>query len=74
MTDETMTPPIKFGDILKLGVQRFGKNGDPIMVHKGFIIFLKDVEKKGFHLNELLEIRITKVLSKFAFAERTNEK
>ena len=72
--NEDINLPLETGDILKLGVTRFGKNGDPILIHKGFIIFLKDIEKKGIQLNTVLEIKITKVLPSFAFALRTNGK
>ena len=67
--------PVKVGDVLKLGVTNFGKDGgDPMMVLQGFVIFLKDPEKKPIQLNTLIEIRITKVFQKFSFAERTNDK
>ena len=65
-------PPIKVGDIFKLGVVRFGWGGNPIMLYKGFVIFLRGIEKRGVQLNVMVEIRITKVLSNFAFAERVN--
>jgi len=75
MDDESITPTIVVGDILTLTVSRFGKKGDPIMVHKGFIIFLKDFKDVAVRLNKMIEIKITKVLPNFAFAERTkNEK
>ena len=68
-----VTPPVKVVDVLKLGVTNFGKDGgDPMMVHRGFVIFLKDPEKKAIQLNVLIEIKITKVFQRFAFAERTN--
>ncbi len=69
MTEE-MKPPVKVGDELKLGVTKFGRDGDPIMEHKGYIIFLKDIEKGGVHLNTMFEIKITKVMPRFALAER----
>ena len=65
-------PPIKVGDVLKLGVTKFGRDGDPIMVHKEFVIFLKGIEKRGVELNKIIEIKIIKVMPKFAFAERTD--
>ena len=68
MEKETI-PPVKVGDKLKLGITKFGRDGDPIIVHKGFIIFLKGLEKRGVELNTMVEIKITKVLPKFAFAE-----
>lgn len=71
MLDENKTPPLKVGDVLKLGVVRFGKDGDPIMMHAGFVVFLKGV-KGGVQLNTMFEVRITKVLPHFAFAEKIN--
>ena len=65
-------PPVKVGEILKLGVAKFGRDGDPIMIHKEFVIFLKGIEKRGVELNKIIEIKITKVMPKFAFAERTD--
>ena len=67
---EEKNPPVKVGEILKLGVVRFGRDGDPIMIKDRFIIFLKDAERKGIELNTMIKIRITKVLPNFSFAER----
>jgi len=69
---EEINPPVKVGEKLKLGVTKFGKDGDPIMEHKGFVIFLKGIEKRGVQLSTMIEIKITKVLPKFAFAERVD--
>ena len=43
------------------------------MIHEGFVIFLKDT-RRGVQLNTMVEVKITKVFSNYAFAERTNEK
>jgi predicted RNA-binding protein with TRAM domain len=67
-----MIPPVKVGDVMKLGVRRFGKDGTPIMIFKGYIIFLKDDRNGGVELNRIIEIKIAKVFPKYAFAERTN--
>ena len=67
--NEEAKPPVKVGEILKLGVERFGKEGDPILLHKGFIIFLKELKGEYIPLNTLIEIRITKVLPKFAISQ-----
>jgi len=65
------TPPVQVGDVLKLHVVNFGKkSGDPMMIHKRFIIFLKDIAPRRIELNALIEIRIMRVLPNFAFAER----
>ena len=42
------------------------------MIHKGYIIFLKDLEKRGVQLNAMIKIKITKVMPRFAFAERAD--
>ncbi len=67
---EDKNPPVEVGDVLKLGIVKMGADGDPIMIHKKFIIFLKDKEKKAIELNTLMEVKITKVFPNFAFAER----
>ena len=72
--EEKIEPPVKIGDILKLGVVKFGKSGDPIMIYKDYVIFLKNIEKGGVQLNTMIEIKITKVTQRFAFAERKNDK
>ena len=72
--EANINPPVKVGEVFKLGIVRFGKDGDPIMIHKNFIIFLKDLEREGVQLNAMFEIKITKVLPKFAFAVRVNGK
>jgi len=67
---ERKNPPMNYGDVLKLRVIRFGKKGDPIMIHKGFVVFLKDFNKKGIELNRAIRVKIVKILEKFAFAIR----
>jgi len=61
--------PVHINQILKLTVNRFGKEGDIIFLYKNFIIFLKNEDKLDVHLNEFMKIRITKILPKFALAE-----
>lgn len=65
-----LTPNVKVGDVLKLTVNKIGNNGDPMMLHDGFVIFLKEAEKKGFDVGVQMDVKIIKVLDKFAFAER----
>jgi len=66
--EEKTNTPVEVGEVLKLGVVKFGKEGDPILIHKNFIIFLKDV--KDIELNTMIEVKITKVFPHFALAER----
>ncbi len=60
---------IKIGDVLKLGVKRFGRDGDPIVIHNRMIIFIKDTNKVGVEINKMIDIKITKVFPNYAFAE-----
>jgi len=62
-------PPVRINKKLKVAVTRFGKDGDPIVVYKNFIIFVKSKEKIVVRVNEIIEIRIVKILPKFAIAE-----
>ena len=66
--------PVKIGDKLSLSITKFGRNGDPMMVHEGFIIFLQNVGRSGVDVGRLVDIKITKVLDKFAFAEIDKDK
>jgi predicted RNA-binding protein with TRAM domain len=60
--------PVRINQVLKLPVNRFGKEGDLIFMYDNFIIFLKSEKRLPIHLNEFLKIRITKVLPTFALA------
>jgi predicted RNA-binding protein with TRAM domain len=60
--------PVRINQVLKLPVNRFGKEGDLIFMYDNFIIFLKSEKRLPVHLNEFLKIRITKVLPTFALA------
>jgi len=68
--NEDINPPVEIGDVLNLGIDRMGRDGDPIMTYKNFIIFLKDFKKKSVELSKLIEVKITKVFPNFAFAVR----
>ena len=65
-------PHVHLNQILKLPVNRIGKEGDAIFMYNNFIIFLKSKEKLRISLNEFVEIRITKILPKFALAVLNN--
>ena len=60
--------PVHINQILKLTVDRFGKEGDLIFMYKNFIIIVKPEERVGVGLNEFMKIRITKVMPTFALA------
>lgn len=57
--------PVKAGDIIKnLKVESLGEKGDGIAKIKGFTIIILG-GKEGLHYN----VKITRVMSKYAFAE-----
>jgi len=60
---------LHINQILKLPVSRIGKEGDMLFMYNNFIIIVKPEGKVEFNMNKFLEIRITKIMPKFAFAE-----
>ena len=67
-------PPVTVGQELKLGITRFGSNGDPLLFKDDYVIFLQNVGRTGVHLNQLVSVRITKVQPKYAFCELIKDK
>lgn len=65
--------PVHINQVLSLPIDRFGKEGDIIFMHKNFIIFLKSKKKLSVHLNEFVKIRITKIMPSFALAVLVDE-
>ena len=72
MNNQEKEIPVKVGDVLKAFVTGFGESGDPIMKVENYIIFLKGIERKGVPVGEMVQIKITKILKKFGFAELTH--
>jgi len=64
---------LHINQILKLPVTKFGKEGDAICMYNNFIIFLKTKNKLSVNINEFVEIRITKILPKFALGVLVSE-
>lgn len=64
--------PVKVGDVLKSAVEGFGESGDPFMRVNNYVLFLKGTNNKGVPIGKMVEIKITKVLTKFGFAELTH--
>lgn len=69
MDKKLSNKPIKVGDLIKTSVLRVGKNGDPLIVYKDFMIFLKLKPKQTFEINRQITLKIIKVKPKFAHAE-----
>jgi predicted RNA-binding protein with TRAM domain len=61
-------PPIKEGDIVDVTIESVGEKGDGIGRVKGFVIFVPGV-KQG----ETIQVRVTRVLRKYAFGEVAGE-
>jgi hypothetical protein len=64
----TMKNKPHINQVLKLPVNRFGKEGDLMFLYNNFIIILKSKKKISVRVNEFVKIRITKVLPTFALA------
>ncbi|RLG09298.1 hypothetical protein DRN73_10150 [Candidatus Pacearchaeota archaeon] len=58
-------PPVKEGEEIDVKIESIGAKGDGIAKVKGFVVFVKGVEK-----NETCRIKITKVLDKVGFGEK----
>jgi len=67
-------PPVKVGEVIKLGVVGFGKKGNPFFKHKDYIIFLEEYKGVQISLNQMISIKITKVFDKYSFAQIVEEK
>ncbi len=57
-------PPVNVGEVREVRIVAMGSGGDGIAKVNGFVVFVP-----GTELNDVVRVRITKVLKKFAFAE-----
>ena len=62
--------PVKVGEHINIAISRFGTNGDPIAMYNGLVIFVKNTDRNGVDISKIIELKITKVFPKYAFAER----
>ena len=56
--------PVRDGDTFKLEIESIGKKGDGIAKIQGYTIFVK-----GAKVGETVNVKITKAMERFAFAE-----
>ncbi|MBU1112182.1 MAG: TRAM domain-containing protein [archaeon] len=56
--------PIKAGEVHEVKILSVGEKGDGITKVNGFVVFVPDTKKGDF-----VKIKITKVMTKFGFAE-----
>jgi predicted RNA-binding protein with TRAM domain len=57
-------PPIEVGDVRSVKIEALGSSGDGIARISGFVVFVP-----GTNVDDEVNVRITKVLRKYAFAE-----
>lgn len=57
-------PPVEVGEIREVRIEAMGSEGDGIAKVDGFVVFVP-----GAKVDDVVTIRITKVLRKYGFAE-----
>ena len=57
-------PPVEVGEIKEVRIEAMGSEGDGIAKVDGFVVFVP-----GAKVDDVVTIRITKVLRKYGFAE-----
>lgn len=57
-------PPVSVGDVREVKIVAMGSGGDGIAKVNGFVVFVP-----GTKVDDVVKVRVTKVLKKFAFAE-----
>ncbi len=60
-------PPVKVGDVREVRIESIGSGGDGIARIDGYVVFVP-----GVKVDEIVTVRITKVLRKYGFAEVVN--
>ena len=58
-------PPVKEGEAYKVKIESVGRQGDGLAKVNGFVVFVADAK-----MGEEMEVRITKVARRVAFAEK----
>ena len=57
-------PPVQVGDVREVKIENIGSGGDGIARIDGYVVFVP-----GVKVDEVVTIKITKVLRKYGFAE-----
>ena len=57
-------PPVSVGEVREVKIVAMGKGGDGIAKVNGFVVFVP-----GTNTNDVVKVKVTKVLKQFAFAE-----
>ena len=64
-----LVPPVNIGDTIELPVIGIGEKGDLIVSVNKYIVFVKVPVGTKIQTDECINLKITKVLPKFGFAE-----
>ncbi len=62
-------PPVKKGDIIRLGAISVGANGDLMFRKDRYCLFLKNPKKKAVRLGEMIELKVVKIFPKVGYVE-----
>ncbi len=57
-------PPVQVGDVREVRIENIGSGGDGIARIDGYVVFVP-----GVKVDDVVTIKITKVLRKYGFAE-----
>lgn len=69
MKNKKLIPPVKKGDVVKLGAISIGSNGDVVFKKEGYILFLKNPKKKSIRIGEQIKLKIVKLFPKLGYVE-----
>ena len=61
------TAPVKEGDIIKGTIDGIGNNGDPMIRHEKFVLFLKETE--GLQVGDTVDVKVVRVMQTYGLAE-----
>ena len=64
-----LTPPVKKGDIITLGVRSIGKDGDLLFKQQKYCLFLKNFKGKPVTLNQMIKLKVVKIFEKLGYVE-----
>lgn len=63
------TPPVREDEIIPVTIEGIGTKGNPFAKINRFVIFINSEDVERYKTGSQHEIKITKVLDKFAFAD-----
>lgn len=74
--ENRLVPPVKKGDVLKLGVVSIGSNGDFMFKvkknpkdKKSYCLFLKNPKNKSVVIGQQIKIKVVKIFPKVGYVE-----